>query len=65
MPRMVALVIASIRISEALALGLVSRGFGAGHKRTVRKDIMMTRTDWILLFVFTIGFILILLIEKI
>ena len=65
MPRMVALVIASIRLSDALALGLASRGFGVGHKRTVRKDIIMTRRDWILLFVFTVGFAFILCAEKI
>lgn len=48
-PTLVALIVASLRLSDGLALGLAARGFGAsiGRPRTVLDDIAMRRADWL------------------
>ncbi len=46
-PSLIALIIASLRLSDSLALGLAARGFGLQQPRTVYRDIRMTRADWL------------------
>lgn len=50
-PTLIALIVASLRLSDSLSLGLAARGFGVGaaslHHRTVLDDIHMQPTDWI------------------
>jgi len=47
-PTVVALVIAALRLSDNLALGLAARGFGVtGRKRTTLVQLVMRATDWL------------------
>lgn len=48
-PTLVALIVASLRLSDGLALGLSARGFGVstGRPRTVLDDIAMRPIDWL------------------
>jgi energy-coupling factor transport system permease protein len=63
-PTLIATIIASLRLSDSLALGLAARGFGMNRPRTYRRDIAMTRADWLVLLASTllyagvIGFLL-------
>ncbi len=49
-PTLIALIVASLRLSDSLSLGLAARGFGIGagapHRRTVLNDIHMQPADW-------------------
>jgi energy-coupling factor transporter transmembrane protein EcfT len=48
-PILIALIVASLRLSDSLSLGLAARGFGVGaniSRRTVLNDIHMQPTDW-------------------
>lgn len=47
LPTLVALIIASLRLSDSLALGLASRGFGLDNPRTAWQDITFKRADWL------------------
>jgi len=54
-PTMVALIVASLRLSDGLALGLAARGFGSTTiHRTVLHDIAMRYADWLALMVTTL-----------
>ena len=55
-PTLIAIIIASLRLSDSLAIGLAARGFGLDRPRTHRRDIAMTRLDWLSLSVVLIGF---------
>jgi energy-coupling factor transport system permease protein len=55
-PTLIAIIIASLRLSDALAIGLAARGFGIDHPRTHRHDIAMTRLDWVTLALLLAGF---------
>ncbi len=46
-PTLIALIIASLRLSDSLALGLAARGFGARGPRTAWRDIHMRPADWV------------------
>jgi energy-coupling factor transport system permease protein len=46
-PALIALVIASLRLIDSLALGMAARGFGLRRERTWREDIAMSRVDWL------------------
>jgi energy-coupling factor transporter transmembrane protein EcfT len=51
-PTLIAVIVAALRLSDTLALGLAARGFGlAGRRipRTVYRDIVMGLTDWAVL----------------
>lgn len=62
-PRLIALVIASLRMSDALALGLAARGFGShSGKHSYRRDLKMCSFDWIIGSLCTIVFFIILFI---
>jgi energy-coupling factor transport system permease protein len=45
-PTLIAIVIASLRLSDSLALGMAARGFGLKRARTQRADIAMRGVDW-------------------
>jgi len=45
-PTLIALVIASLRLIDSLALGMAARGFGLRRERTWRGDITMSAVDW-------------------
>ena len=48
-PALVALVIAALRLSDALTLALAARGFQPGQPRSVRRPLRMERADgWVL-----------------
>ncbi|GAB4467353.1 MAG: energy-coupling factor transporter transmembrane component T [Anaerolineae bacterium] len=48
LPTLIALVIASLRLSDALALGLAARGFALqGRQRTSLNDMTMRPVDWL------------------
>jgi len=54
-PTMVALIVASLRLSDGLALGLAARGFGTSTaRRTVLHDIIMRPGDWLALSITTL-----------
>ena len=56
-PTMVALIVASLRLSDGLALGLAARGFGASTaRRTVLHDISMRPADWLAMSVTTAAY---------
>lgn len=57
-PTLIALIIASLRLSDALALGLAARGFGLNRPRTVYRDLRMTRGDWLAFLVSGLLFLL-------
>jgi energy-coupling factor transport system permease protein len=56
MPTLIAIIIASLRLSDSLAIGLATRGFGMDRPRTHRHDIAMTRLDWVILTMMLAGF---------
>ena len=66
-PTLIALIVASLRLSDSLSLGLAARGFGIGaaasQHRTVLNDIHMKKSDWIavsiLLIIFASAIVLI------
>lgn len=45
MPTLVALVIATLRLSDTLTLALAARGFRPGHRRTTRHSMHLHRAD--------------------
>jgi energy-coupling factor transport system permease protein len=51
LPILVASLVTAFRSSEQLAMTLESRGFGAGRKRTVLRDLQMRPADWLVLAV--------------
>jgi len=46
-PSVIALVIASLRLTDSLSLGMAARGFGLKRERTWWQDIAMTGVDWL------------------
>ena len=56
-PALIALIIASLRLSDSLALGMAARGFGLNKHRTIRVDIQIRPVDWVALGVIAIGFV--------
>jgi energy-coupling factor transport system permease protein len=56
-PTVIALIIASLRLADTLALGMAARGFGLDRSRTWRQDIRMSRGDWVAAGVVTAGFV--------
>lgn len=56
-PTVIALIIASLRLADTLALGMAARGFGLERSRTWRQDIRMSRADWAALATMTAGFV--------
>jgi energy-coupling factor transport system permease protein len=59
-PTLIAVIIASLRLSDTLALGLAARGFGLARSRTIYRDIRMTRSDWTASVITTLAFAAIL-----
>lgn len=55
-PTLIALIIASLRLADTLALGMAARGFGLERPRTWRQDIRMSRVDWVAVAAMTVGF---------
>ena len=58
-PALVALIVASLRLSDSLALGLAARGFGlaqTGTRRTHLHDIALRPADWLAMGVMTATF---------
>jgi len=54
-PTMVALIVASLRLSDGLALALAARGFGMSTaRRTALHDIIMRPSDWLVLVITTL-----------
>lgn len=64
-PTLVALIVATLRLSDSLALGLAARGFGLaarrGTPRTTLHEITLRRADWLALTVTTAAFVVVLL----
>jgi energy-coupling factor transport system permease protein len=56
LPALVALVIAALRLSDALTLALAARGFQPGEARTTRRPLQLRAADWYTLA--TLGFLL-------
>lgn len=56
-PTLVALIIASLRLGDSLALGLAARGFGLNRQRTYWRDIALRPVDWAVLLSITGVFI--------
>jgi len=56
-PTLIAIIIASLRLSDSLALGMAARGFGLSRPRTHRMGIAMRAADWIAIGVVTIAFV--------
>jgi energy-coupling factor transport system permease protein len=50
-PVIVPLLIAALRSVDGLTLALLSRGFGAGTRRSSRRVLRMRMHDWVCLFV--------------
>lgn len=48
-PALIALIVASLRLSDTLALGLAARGFGLAGPRTHYHDVAFRPADWIAL----------------
>jgi energy-coupling factor transport system permease protein len=46
LPTLVALIIAALRLSDSLAMGLVARGLNVQAKRTYLHDLAMRPSDW-------------------
>jgi energy-coupling factor transport system permease protein len=55
-PTLVALTIASLRLSDNLALGLAARGMGAPYPRTSLRPLRLTASDWLALGLVTFIF---------
>lgn len=53
-PTVVAVIIAALRLSDSLTLGLAGRGFGMERPRTVWRDIKMHAVDWGLIALITL-----------
>jgi energy-coupling factor transport system permease protein len=64
-PTLVALIVASLRLSDSLALGLAARGFGlAGRvKRSTLHDITLGWRDWLVMGLSTGAFVGLLLVH--
>lgn len=64
MPTTIALIVASLRLGDALALGLAARGFGAqsAARRTYLHDIAMRPVDWAALAAVSAAFAVALLL---
>jgi energy-coupling factor transport system permease protein len=60
-PTVIALIIASLRLADTLALGMAARGFGLDRPRTWRQDIHMSRVDWVAVAAMMAAFVLLLL----
>jgi len=56
-PTLIAIIIASLRLSDSLALGMAARGFGLKRARTHRADIAMRGADWVALVLTSAGFV--------
>lgn len=59
-PKLVALVIGALRLTDTLTLALAARGFRPGHPRTTRRPLRLRRIDWLCLAAFvlvTVGLI--------
>lgn len=56
LPTLVALIVASLRLSDGLALGLAARGMAAPYPRTTLYPLRMRPADWLALAVFTLVF---------
>lgn len=58
MPTLIALIVASLRLSDALALGLAARGFSvrSGSRRTALYEMTLHPTDWLALALITVAF---------
>ena len=63
-PTLIAVIIASLRLSDSLALGLAARGFGITQSRTAYQDIHMTRFDWLALIGIIAGFVGIFVLSR-
>ncbi len=65
-PTLVALIVASLRLGDSLALGLASRGFGASaetsHRRTVLNDVSFRPVDWMALATLVAAFVALALV---
>jgi len=59
-PTLIAVIIASLRLADSLALGLAARGFGMSQSRTSYRDIHMTGVDWLVLIGIVAGFAIVL-----
>ncbi len=58
-PTLIALIVASLRLSDSLALGLAARGFGVARargRRAMLHDIAMRPADWAALAAITLAF---------
>jgi energy-coupling factor transport system permease protein len=61
-PTLIALIVASLRLSDSLALGLAARGFGGQAapgqpvRRTTLHDIALTRADWLAMAIAAVVF---------
>ena len=55
-PTLIALIIASLRLSDSLALGLAARGYGLKRQRTYWRNISMRPVDWLAVAVITLAF---------
>ncbi len=61
-PTLIALIVASLRLSDSLSLGLAARGFGvvsnasAPRRRTTLNDIHMQPADWIAAAIIVLAF---------
>lgn len=47
-PTLIAMIIASLRLSDSLAIGLAARGFGLEYPRTSWQQIQMQPSDWMI-----------------
>ncbi|MBN1429261.1 MAG: energy-coupling factor transporter transmembrane protein EcfT [Anaerolineae bacterium] len=56
-PTVIALIIASLRLADTLALSMAARGFGMDRPRAWRQDIHMSRVDWAAAAAITAGFV--------
>jgi energy-coupling factor transport system permease protein len=61
LPILVAVLISTLRMSDALTLALAARGLGASERRTTWRGLAMTRQDWIVATGVTVAFGLFLL----
>ncbi len=61
-PTLVALIIASLRLSDALALGLASRGFGSSRPRSYRYSPELSIIDWVAFVLITALFLITLVL---
>ncbi len=57
LPVLVAVIIAALRLSDALAMALAARGFGSPRPRTVWREIRFTGRDWLAVGLVTLLFV--------